>query len=491
MDQEPEAQPTQTSPVGRLGSDMVVYGLSLALSRSLNFLLLPLITRALSPAEYGQIETINVALNFWLVILTLGSQTSINYFFFQVESKGDLGAGRRVVSAATQLFFVWGTSWVVLTMVGWPWLEDGVFHGQLQATLVGTALIASYFSQLNQMALTTFRCLFQPWNYLGVSVLGSVVGAVVTYASLYHFGQKASGVFLGMLAGAVISNIVAWISLRRLVTLIPQSDLWPRMMKLELPLVPVGLFIHLLNGTDRWFVGTYLGQSALGTYAVAARFALLMQLMVESFRQAWMPHLMRSLATEEGPETLRKVSRIYLALSLSAVLWLAAGSRPLLELMVPAEFAAAYPITGLLAWSAAMYGFFSIATAGMWKQGRTSLMLVSTGIAAFAGIGLNFALGTSFGIIGSGLASACATTLWAFLSVIISERLWPVGFSALVLSCLLAVAASGLGAIEWLIMHNRPWWQAVVVALLGSFLLTALGLGRSGIKKAYQNFSRR
>jgi O-antigen/teichoic acid export membrane protein len=491
LDQDLEASPTQTSPVGRLGSDMVVYGLSLALSRSLNFLLLPLVTRVLSPAEYGQIETINVALNFWLIILTLGSQISINNFFFQLESKGDLGAGSRVVSAAVQWFVVWGSSWVVLTIAGWPLLEQSVFHGQLEATLVGTALIASYFSQLNQMALTTFRCLFRPWSYLGVSVLGSVVGAGVTYACLYHFGQKAVAVFLGLLAGAVISNLVAWISLRRLVTLIPQSDLWPRMMKLELPLVPVGLLVNLLNGTDRWFVGTYLGQSALGTYAVAARFALLMQLLVESFRQAWMPHLMQSLATEEGPQTLRRVSRIYLAFALSAVLWLAAGSRPLLELMVPAEFAAAYPITGLLAWSAAMYGFFSIATAGMWKQGRTSLMLVSTAIAAFASIGLNFTLGTRLGSLGSGLASAIATTLWAFLTLAISERLWPVGFPALVLSSLLAVAATGLGAIEWLNIHCHPWWQAVVVALLASFLLTVLGLGRTGIKKAYNDFASR
>lgn len=469
---------------------MMVYGFGIILARALNFLLLPIITRVLSPAEYGQIEMTLVLLNFAMALISLGSQSAISFLFFKTESKDGRSGASRVISAAIQWYLSWGLMVSLLAVLLWPYLNHQFFSDRVPASFFLVALASSYLGQLNAMGLETFRCLFRPWAYLGVSFLSSLVGATITYYCIVHLALGSTGYFLGLLCGASSASLVGWGMLAHLLTIKPQKEMWPKMLEVELPLLPAALVVQALTGADRWYISTYIGQDQLGIYAVGARFALAMQLAVETFRQAWLPIFMQCLHRPDGPQTLRTVSRLYLTFTLSAAIWLATFSKILLHWMVAPQFFLAYPITGVLAWTAVMYGFFSIATAGIWKEGRTSLLPLGMGVAALVNVGLNFLLGPSLGILGCGLASAIAYTVWVAGTLTISETLWRVRFPVGVLAGQMLLGVTTITSIEWLHTQSYPLWQVGTVALMGTLLLSLLGLGLSGLTDVRQVLAR-
>ena len=71
-----------------------------------------------------------------------------------------------------------------------------------------------------------------------------------------------------------------------------------------------------------------------------------------------------------------------------------------------------------------LYGFYLIASAGMWKREKTYLSLYISGIAAFSGILLNFILVPKYGAIGAAFATVTTYFLWILLTIFVSERLW-------------------------------------------------------------------
>src|SRR4051812_33740080 len=61
----------QKLSLGRFVKDGAVYGLSMVLARSIGLILLPILTRYLSPADYGTIELLAVAYAFLHLVLPL------------------------------------------------------------------------------------------------------------------------------------------------------------------------------------------------------------------------------------------------------------------------------------------------------------------------------------------------------------------------------------------------------------------------------------
>src|SRR5580765_3582841 len=62
----------QRISLGRFLKDGTVYGLSIVLARSIGLILLPILTRYLSPAEYGTIELLAIAFALLNLVLPLG-----------------------------------------------------------------------------------------------------------------------------------------------------------------------------------------------------------------------------------------------------------------------------------------------------------------------------------------------------------------------------------------------------------------------------------
>lgn len=76
----------------QLAGQTAIYGISSIVSRLLNYLLTPFLTRIMTTGEYGVITDMYALIPFAMVVLTMGMETG--YFRFAGKAEG-LHGGRR------------------------------------------------------------------------------------------------------------------------------------------------------------------------------------------------------------------------------------------------------------------------------------------------------------------------------------------------------------------------------------------------------------
>ncbi|HEY6354103.1 MAG TPA: lipopolysaccharide biosynthesis protein, partial [Burkholderiaceae bacterium] len=393
--------------------------------------------------------------------------------FFQRKDDGKL-AQAQLISAILQWRLSWGVVIVGAACVASPLINAAFFDGRLGWQHFAAAFCSALFTQLMSQSVEVFRLLYRPWPYVLVTLAQSLGAAAVTLVLVLAFDQGVLGYFVGSLAASIAAAAVGWILVREYLDFSRlQSQWWPRLMRFGAPLVPASVAMYVMNTSDRWFIQHYHGDAALGVYAVGAKIAFVMALAIETFRKAWWPIAMDAMHSDDGPQTFRGIARLFMGLGVAAVVYLAFLSPWLVSVFTAPAFHDAWPVVGVLAWQSLFYGFYLVASAGIWKSERTTLSMVIMLGAALLNLGLNWLLVPVFGGLGAAVATAVSFAAWIAVALWASERLWAIGFP-------LGLLASqiGLGAltVTWLTTFGPDTWtralavHAVVAVLLLSTL---------------------
>ena len=455
----------------QLGKDSLVYGLGGILAKSVSFFTLPIYTRVFTPAEYGTIEMLAVLSSFLGAILVMGMDSAQSMYFFKHKAEGE-AAQARVVSAILQWRLIWGSGIVLIATLLAPLLNAAFFEGKLGLEYFAIAFVSTLFTQVMTQSAEVMRLLYRPWSFITITMTHSLLAAALVLFFVLVLDQGILGFFLGGASASAVVAILGWyrarnyLNFRRL-----HRDWWPQLIRFGAPLVPAGLAIYFMSTADRWFVQYYHGAEALGFYAVGAKFSMLMALAVDTFRKAWWPVAMDAMHSNDGPETFRMIARLYMGLGTAAVVILTLLSPWLVQWLTAPAYHDAWPIVGLLAWQALFYGFFLIASAGIWKAEKTYLNLYLMTAAALVGLLLNWLLVPNWGGVGAALATVVTYFLWCTASMIVGEALWRVGFPWIVLLLQMIV---GIVFVSWSL--TRELTISPAMGLITGFLVVCIQL---------------
>ena len=293
---------------------------------------------------------------------------------------------------------------------------------------------------------------------------------------------------MGSGIGSFIAALIGWWWIRGYLDWSKwHRDWWPRLVRFGAPLVPVALGMYVLNTADRWFIIRYQGQTVLGIYAIADKFAVMLALLVTTFRQAWWPVAMDAIQSSDGPALLRIMSRLYLGVSCVGVVLLTAISPWLVQFLTTPAYYDAYILVGILALQPLNYGFQMIVSIGIWKAEKTIWSPVSLGIAALLNIVLAFWLVPLYGGMGAAIATAIAYFAWTSVTLVLSERLWPVRYPIGILSLQVALGISTMVAII-LTGANQSIWKTTLIALIGTVAILGVTIKRSQLEWALSEF---
>ena len=93
--------------MSRVGRHTLIYGAGMMLSRAISFVMLPVYTRYLTPADYGVMELIGTTLD--LIAIIAGARIAAGIFRFLVEF---------VRGNEPQALGLTGPQWVLIPLVG-------------------------------------------------------------------------------------------------------------------------------------------------------------------------------------------------------------------------------------------------------------------------------------------------------------------------------------------------------------------------------------
>ena len=433
----------------RLGRETAIYGLGRLVNVGVGFLMVPFYTRIFMPWEYGVIEAINVLAMLVGTLIGMGTHSALAYYL----SPEDRDGARRVATVVLQWRLAWGSVVALAAMMAGPWLTMALFDIPL-AWEVGVAAFAGVLAgQLVTFSSLLFQLLRRPWAYITVGVTAAVTGAGLNLIFVALLGWGVAGYFAGLLLGQVVALVA--VTPRLGSVLEPgrwHANLWPRLLRFGVPLVPAMLASYLLNFADRWFIMHFLAADSLGLYGLAFKGALLVQIVVTVVGTAFLPHALHLIKSPDEAAAERELAtlmRYYGGVFLSWALVVAAAAPLAVRILAPPAYAEAAGVVGALTLPPVLYGMTQFSSLGMWRAERTALYSISVGIAVVVNLALNALLIPLWGIVGAAIATAAAMTTLVTASFIFSQRMWPLrlGFAT-------AVAQLAVAAVALVVLHR-------------------------------------
>ena len=335
----------------QLKKDSVIYGIGNAFTKCLSVLLLPVYTRLFPPVEYGLIEMLTMTNAFLALVLNMGLDAALSYYFYKDQQ--DQGAQKQValVSAIIQWHLSAGLLITILATCLSPIFNYWMFDGRLHWKVFAVVFSGSLFFQICGQSAQIFQLLFCPWRCIGIIFLQSLSSAAIAIGLIVWLDMGFLGYFLGFSAGSLVAALVGWWMARQYIDWSElYVSLWPKILSFGLPLIPANFAFYFMETSDRWILGLYHGGVVLGVYAVGAKVAMAVNLVVEPFRRAWGPIAYKSMHEAEGHGLFPFMARAYIGVGAAGIVLLTAYSPTLVRWVATPNYYDAYQVIGLLGW---------------------------------------------------------------------------------------------------------------------------------------------
>lgn len=400
-----------------------VYGLGSVLVRGLTFLLLPLYTRYLSPAEYGIVALTTTCTVVLGMLYPLGLRGAISRTYYESgsveERKERIGTLwiAMVVSALAMALLLDRTGPSLAAAL----LPEVSFHPYLRLA-VWTALLGVF----GLTPLVLLQAQERPLAYVAVTIWAALTTTALTVWLVVR-GDGAEGYLTGVLLGAALAALpYLALTLRQVRPVFRMSVLLPA-LAFSLPLVPHALAGWALEMSDRAILTRLIPLHDVGVYSLGYQLGAAMGLLTTAFNAAWVPFLFGSLKEEGGAahsRLARLVTYYAAALCFIGLGWSLLVKHAIGFLAGP-EFGEAYRITPWVVGGYVFGGLYLIPTNLLFWRQRTTVIPLVTVAAGAVNVGLNLWLVPRYGAIAAAWSTLAAYGVLLVLTWRTAERLHP------------------------------------------------------------------
>jgi O-antigen/teichoic acid export membrane protein len=230
-------------------------------------------------------------------------------------------------------------------------------------------------------------------------------------------------------------------------------------MRYGWPIVVSGLAALATSGLDRWFLADATGTAAMAQYAIAAKFALVVALLLQPYGMWWFPRRFRVLREEGGQAHAARGAAIGAALGAVVAVGIAFTAPLALELLFPPAYHPASALVPWLAGAMALKNAAELLNLGCYTGITTHTQpFVNLTGAAIAVVGFLFLI-PPWGAEGAAGALVLAQAVRLVLFIWLSQRVLPLPYPSaqlgllgvLTLLGLIASTAAQGAAAAWLI----------------------------------------
>jgi len=398
-----------------------------ALAAAMPLILLPVLTRILTPEDYGIVAMFSIVITAFGSLTGLSVHGAVGMRYFDRE---DYDFPRYVGNCLIILAF---TSLILLFIVA-------VFHAPLEelTKLPRKWLMIAVGVSTVQFILLIRLAIFQSAKnagYFAVFRVGqAAVDATVSMVLVLGFALAWEGRLIGISAGIVLLGFAAVLSLVRsgYFKPVPSRDYIFNALKFGLPLIPHVLGGMLLATVDRVLIANVIGVAETGIYMVAVQIGLGVYLLADACNRAISPWHLEALKKNDAAIDMRIVryALLYFAGLIILALGLGLAAPWVLPILVGPAFADAASLIWLIALGQAFGGMYFFVSNIVFYRNRTFSLSTITISCGLFNAGLSFVLLQVVGLEGAAQAYLIAQVLMFISAFALSQRLRPLPWAA-------------------------------------------------------------
>ncbi len=337
--------PPQGGLYRRAISSSALYSVAVFAPLAASFVMLPVYTRYLTPADYGIVELLDAARNIFSMLVAGRFAEALFYFYGRASSDKE----RR--DCITTLF--WGAM-----AVGVAGAASGVLLSPEFAALVfRDPAFRNYFRLMFaafglsfpiEAVLAVYRAEGRRRAYLAASIARVAVSIAMTYSFVVVFRARVDG----LLWSSVASSAALAIPLAACHLASRQGAFSPalfrQMLAFSFPLGLSGIALLIIHSGDRFFLQRYTNLNDVGIYALAYKLGMLISYVQASFGTYWTANMYTALKAPGARSVFERMNTYQMLAVTYAGVGVVAFSSPFLHLAARPQFAACLPYVALI-----------------------------------------------------------------------------------------------------------------------------------------------
>lgn len=411
----------------RLVNSTATYTLANVINSAIPFLLLPVLTRVLAPAEYGVVTMFATVVSVLTAFtgLSIHGAVSVRHFDADTDHPRFVGTCLGLLAVSTSLVLL-----VVWLMAG-PlsrWVE--IPEGWLLV-----AVLASAAQAIVQVRLVIWQVRSEVWRYGLFQILQTALNLGLSLGLILLLGLGWEGRVLGICVAVFMFAGLALYGLQRRALVCWRIDraYIRAALNFGIPLIPHAVGAMMIAMSDRFIITHLLGIGVTGAYAVGVQMGMVVGLLADAFVKAFGPHLFSELKNQDpasGVRIVRQCAAVFLGFIVLALGYVA--SLPYLyPLIVGEQYGASLPIAQLIGFGNAFMGMYYVVAGFLFFFEQTRLLAKLTLVVGVISIVLTYALVGSMGVSGAAWAYVLVQLLFFLGAWYLAQRVFPLPWDSL------------------------------------------------------------
>lgn len=416
------------SNIKTLGKDTLVYGFGSVLKRFIGVILLPFYTRALSPAEYGILETLATFAFFISVLIGLGLEGATGRYFFIADTDIEK---RKVLYTSVMIRNV--TNWVpiILLLPLSNKISIMLFDSSDYNWVVAVSLLTIPLANTSNLQDLLFRYYREVWKYNFIVLLRAIINPIsgILLVVIFQFGVL--GATLSTFISTLITLIVAYFYYARKKYIREFSWMWAKkMLKFGFPLIFTSILVWVNSVSDRFFLLHYTTLDQIGLYSIGNTFSqpiLLINMAISMSSTVLIMSMYSEEMEEQKPRTkafLTKIWYTYLSIAIFAAAIISIFSYDLVKFITTPAYVGGILAIPFLLFSHILFMSSDITGNGMTLKEQSKPYFWIMLIAAGTNFGLNFYFIPKFGFVGAAITTIISNTLYFLIAYFWSQRVF-------------------------------------------------------------------
>ena len=449
----------------------VIYGLGGMLAKLLGFVLLPIYTRYLTPADYGILVLLGVTSSFAAAIAQLGLGSALFREVIYKESDEST-----VVSTAFYFLLVESILFFGGLIAFSPQLSHLIFDTLEYTHLLHIVFLTGVLSMFNVIVMAILRTREQSALYSILSVAKFLVGAILNIYFIVVLQRGVEGLLIAGLISTALFAVVDLALLSRDIRLTFSVPILRRMLGFGVPLVPAGLSSLVMTSADRFFLQVFSTPAEVGLYSLGYNIGMVVNLIVGAIQLAWPAQLFVIAKQPDAERQFAQILTYYLFAIGFIGLGLSVLAREVLVIMTTPRFYGAYVVIPLIVLSYIFYGIRFMTNIALPIQDKMKYMPPIIIGSAILNLGLSYILIPRYGMMGAAWATAISYLILVVVQTAVNLRFWYIPYEYKRIAKI-SLVWGGVYGSSLLIRTPSVWLSSgLKVALLTTypFLLYAL-----------------
>jgi O-antigen/teichoic acid export membrane protein len=401
-----------------------IYTLSSIINAAIPFFLLPLLTRYLSPEEYGIVSMYALLLSITSVFTGLSVHGAVNRAYFD----GKINNHKEYVWNSLIILFISSSFTFLLYNLLANYISK--FTG-IPISWIWTVVLVSFFQFVINCLLAIYQAQLLAFKYSKIQIGQSLVNALLTilFVIILLLGWK--GRLLAQILSVLFFGIMAFFILYKHYTEKKINLYYIRhALKFGVPLIPHTIGGMLMTLTDRFIINNLLGVEKVGIYMVGLQLGMVLAVITESFNKAYAPWLFKKL--NQNNEDIKRKIVVFTYIYFFCIIFLAFLLFFILKILFPIfvgeKFLKAEKVILWVLLGNAFGGMYFMVTNYIFYAYKSHILAIKTLVVGILNVPITFYLVKLNGEVGAAQGFLIVNILSFLFTWVLSARVYPMNW---------------------------------------------------------------